>query len=59
MKRSLYNRVRRLEERLNLDSKPLTLSRAFELFERERQGGKVDWDRYDTTEIKNILEGKK
>jgi len=59
VKRALYNRVKRLEERLDLDTKPLTLPKVFELLERERQGGKVNWDSYDLTLIKNILEGKK
>ena len=59
MKRKLNNRLKRLEWLLSIDKKPLTLSWAFELLEREMQEEKVDWDRYDTTQIGRILEGKK
>jgi len=58
VKRALYNRVKKLEERLNLENKPLTLPKVFELLERERQGEKVDWGSYDLTLINRILQGK-
>ena len=61
MKRNLDRRVRKLEGKLSIDEKkkPLTLAKACELFEREEQGEKIDWERYDVSGLEKLLEGKK
>lgn len=61
MKRNLERRVRKLEEKLSIakKKKPLTLARACELFEREGQGEKIDWERYDLSGLEKLLEVKK
>lgn len=60
MKKDLDRRVRKLEGKLSTDKKkPLTLSKFCELSDREKQGEKIDWERYDFSGLEKLLEGIK
>ncbi len=56
MKIELNRRLKKIEGQLKVDKKPLTLAKACELFEREGQGEKIDWERYDLSGLEKLLE---